>query len=430
MIIETAAPHGDDLFDIGVVKGLPRGINIEEVWHTDNDNLYLEFFYVYDPENGLGTICSRHNRGEIGKTLDKIMMCDDLEPGAIYDLIERLTDPIYTDKQACEMLDQLHGDLAANAMFMALKEPWRHPFNRLTPGCPVHVKNKYQRELWGEFTARYENVGFDNNAHSFTINRYGLAVGTDLRISRNSVIGATFQYAEPRLRQATGKVEMDDFEFGLYGMTCLTNAIGVKTYLGYSHQRYDFDRHVFLPAAGDYETLYDRLYGKTSGDALAASIELSQTMPWRRGMPITPVIAFDFEHAWMRGYRESARGTTGDTALVYDNATLTRAMIRFGVENEIVLRDRFRLNTRLQYAAQLNNREQPAVGARFVEGPANQYTADIWGSRIGRDYFNFGLGTNWKLGNRGDKLLYVNYDAKWYDRATLHIGEAGFVKKW
>jgi len=319
-------------------------------------------------------------------------------------------------------------------MFLALNEPWRHPFNRLTlfaanscsPCAPLQRNLNYQRQLWGEFTARYERVGFDRNAHAFTINRYGLAVGVDQRISHRSIVGATFQYAEPRLRQATGRVKMEDCEFGLYGMTQLANNFAIKTYLGYSHQRYNFDRYVFFPAAGNLPAFSESLYGNTSGDALAASIELSQSLPWRRGIMIVPIGAFDFEHTWMRGYRESG----GETALIYDNATLSRLMVRVGVGSEHALRDRLRLTTRLQYASQLNGREHPSVGARFAGGPENQYTANIWGSQIGRDYLNFGIGTNWQLNHRGDTFLHVNYDTRWYSRATHHVGAAGFVKRW
>jgi len=331
-------------------------------------------------------------------------------------------------------LDQLHGDLSANAMFMALKEPWRHPFNRLTHAIESYIflphalngKNSW-RQLWGEFTARHENVGFDRNAHSFTINRYGLAIGADQRISPYSIIGATFQYAEPHLRQTTGRAKMEDCEFGLYGMTRLKDTVDLKAYLGYSYQRYDFDRHVFLPATGNnYPAFFERLRGNTSGNALAASVELSQSFAWRKNMYVLPVAAFDYEKTWMHGYRESE----GLTSLVYDNATLERLMVRVGLGGEWDWSNRLILTTRLQYAAQLNNREYPAVGVRFAEELSNQRTANIWGSQIGNDYVNFGLGANWKLNNRGNTLLYINYDAKWYDLATLHMGEAGLVKKW
>jgi len=115
---------------------------------------------------------------------------------------------------------------------------------------------------------------------------------------------------------------------------------------------------------------------------------------------------------------------------MYDKGTLERLMFRIGLGGEVHLSRRIALDSRFQYAVQLNDREYPAMGVRFANGPAEQWTADIWGSRIGRDYLNFGLGTKWKLDARGNTLLYVNYDAKWYDRSTLHIGEAGFVKKW
>jgi len=318
--------------------------------------------------------------------------------------------------------------LTPNALFTALKEPWRHPFNHLELGCPIHPAKKFQCELWGEFTARYENVAYDNNAHAFTINRYGIAVGVDQRLGRRAVVGATFQYADPRLRQATGNVEMDDYEFGFYNMTRLTDNVDAKLYVGYSHQNYKFDRYVSLPASpsGKFDAFFERLHGNTKGDALAASVELIRSISLQKGLRFLPVAALDFEQAWIGGYRESA----GLTSLVHDGASLERLMFRLGLGGEFDFRNRITLNGRVQYGTQLNDREYPAVGVRFANGPANQCTADIWGSRIGRDYVNVGLGANWKLNSRGDKILYVNYDGKWYNRATIHAGEAGFVTKW
>jgi len=408
---------------------LPRGISMEQGWSSEND--LFQLWFDFNEEDGFGNLCIRHNRREIGKTMDWFIVNGD---SGIQDLLDRLSDPDLSDAEVCKQLDQLHGDLTPNAMFMALKEPWRHPFNRLTltstdscsPCAPLTNGKSVGRQLWGEFTARYENVGFDRNAHAFTINRYGLAVGVDQRVSHRSIVGATFQHAEPRLRQETGKVKMDDCEFGLYGMTRLADDVDVKAYLGYSHQRYGFDRYVWLPETGTYEALSEHLSGKTSGDALAASVELLRSFKWRKGVRVLPVAAFDYERVWMRGYRESG----GTTALVYDNATLDRLMIRVGLGSEWNLGNRLALNTRLQYAAQLNNREYSAIGARFAQGPAEQHTADIWGSQIGRDYLNFGIGTNWKLDTRRHRLLYVNYDAKWFDRANSHVGETGFVTRW
>jgi uncharacterized protein with beta-barrel porin domain len=414
-VIEAASGDGG-MFDNFYVNGLPRGVVLEEGWNGTDTEFQLKL--GYDPTNGYATIPKNtHNQTEIGKSIDWFIKHWD---NSIWQVIDQLSDTSFTDEQVSKLLDEIHGDLTPNALFMALKEPWRHPFHRQSLGCPIHRTSRLEQQLWGEFTARYEDVGYDNNAHSFTINRNGLAVGADLRISPRSVIGVTFQHAEPHLRQATGRVKMDDHGVGLYSVTRLTDSVDMKTFLGFSHQQYDFTRTVSLP------TLPEQLRGKTDGDAMAASIELLRPMRWRQGIVVTPIAAFDFEQAQINGYRESG----GVAALEYDDATLTRAMLRFGLGGDYIFANTFRLNARLQYAAQLNDREHSAIGARFANGPTDQYTADIWGSRIGRGYVNFGLGTNWKFGNRGDKLLYVHYDAKWFDRANTHIGEAGFVQRW
>jgi len=417
-IIKTTGGHNVEQFFIESVIGLPRGIKIEQIregWLKPNE---FDLWFAFDPDKGLGALCDRHNRSEIGKTMDWFI---EHEVAGLDELIDMLTDrDVFTDKQVCELLDQLHGDLAANAMFMALKEAWRHPFNHLSLGCPIHRQSRFHRHLWGEFTIRYDDVTFDGNAHDFTINRSGLAVGIDQRISFRSAVGLTLQCAEPRLRQETGRVKMGDLEMGLYAMTRVTNSVDMKVYLGYSHQQYDFLRTVAIPG------LFEQLQGTTSGDALSMSVELLQPMRWRQGILITPIAAFDFEQVWMNGYRESA----GMTSLVYDDATLARAMVRFGLGGDYIFADRLRLNLRLQYAAQLNDREYPAIGVRFANGPANQRMADIWGSQIGRDYVNVGLGTSVKLDARGNRLLYANYDAKWFDRANRHIGEAGIMQRW
>ncbi len=60
---------------------------------------------------------------------------------------------------------------------------------------------------------------------------------------------------------------------------------------------------------------------------------------------------------------------------------------------------------------------------------ADQRRADIWGTRIGRDYLNLGMGANWKPGRLKNMSLFVNYDADLYDRATVHAGEFGLTKQ-
>ncbi|MCL2118103.1 MAG: autotransporter domain-containing protein [Planctomycetaceae bacterium] len=424
-IIDATATTGitGDGFILNTMGLLPRGVVMEQGWSSRDT---FDLWFRFDPNNGFGSLGDTPNRTEIGTTIDWLIVNGD--PG-LYPLIDRLSDPDWTDDDVRKQLDQLHGDLTPNALFMALKEPWRHPFHRLTFDDSIPGVNRHERQLWGEFTARHEKIGDDHNAHASTINRYGVAVGADQWLTKDSVLGVTFQYANPYLRQETGRARMDDYEIGFYTMTRLAGKLEMKAYLGYSRQQYHFHRTVSLPAtlSGRHDALLGQLSGTTSGSALAASIELTRPVRWLPGLRVLPVAAADFEQAWIRDYRESA----GEAALLYDTASLERVMLRFGVGGEYNLHNRLALNTKLQYATQVNHQEYPALGVRFANGTQpHQPATEIWGSRIGRDYLNFGLGAGWKMNPEGDKLFHVNYDAKWYDRATIHAGEAGFTKKW
>jgi outer membrane autotransporter protein len=288
--------------------------------------------------------------------------------------------------------------------------------------------NPRRPQLWSEFTAGHERARSDRNAHGFTINRHGIALGVDWRFSERLAAGVSFRYTNPRLRQATGRVDADDFEFGLYGMTRLADNWEMKLYSGYSRQRYRLDRAVTLPAlpSANIDAFRERLHGRASGDALAASVEVIRTVEWHDAR-FLPTLALDFEKAWMRGFRESG----GTTALDYDSTSMSRVAVRFGVDGVFRLPRGVDLKARVQYAVQVNSSAHPATGVRFARGAPEQRTADIWGVRIGRGYWNPGLGLDWNVGGpRGDKSLYLNYDARLHRRASSHALEAGFLKRW
>lgn len=413
--------------------GLPRGYTLEQRgWNGD----LFQLGFSYDPNNGFASLPASHNQHEIAKTLDWFVANRD---SSIHNLIDRLSDTSWSDREVGKQLDQIHGDLTPNAFFLAFKEPWRHPFNRLSldSGFILRAVSSHDNDrgglprprAWGELITGRENIRNDGNAHGFRINRYGFALGMDAPLLPRSISGVTFQYTSPRLSQDTGKATADDYEFGLYNMTRLTNLLDLKAYLGYSYQQYDLRRTVSLPAspAGFYGAFFERLNGHTSGNALAASIELTQKIPLRQNIRVLPVVALDFEKAWMRGYKESA----GESSLIYNAASMKRAMFRFGLNGELNLQNGLYLKPRIQYAMQLDGQKYPSVGARFTNSTMpNQPKADIWGSRIGRNYWNPGLSGGWKLNNRGDVLLYLNYEAKIYDRATVHAAEVGIMRRW
>jgi uncharacterized protein with beta-barrel porin domain len=269
----------------------------------------------------------------------------------------------------------------------------------------------------------------DGNAHGFSLLRHGIALGADVRLSPDNIVGAAFRYTNPRLKQETGRVRADDFEIGLYGMRGgLPGGLGLKGYAGYSHQSYTFDRFVSIPETPSrhHSAFHERLKGGTGGHAVAASVELIKPIQWRDGLQIMPLAAFDYEKAWMDGYRESG----GTTALFYDAASMERLTLRLGMETEYQWLDRLAVKTRVQYLARLAGDRFPAVGTKFVGASNPRRWANIRGNRDDGNYINLGLGLNWAVRGRKDMSVYVNYDAKFGRRVASHAGEVGFMLAW
>ena len=396
---------------------LPRGFEWKQGWDEDTAKLF-QLWLDYDPNKGYAFIPGgSHNQSEIGKNIDWFVVNRD--PG-LSEIINRLSDG-WDDGQVLKMMDQLTGDLAANALFMALKEPWRHPFNRLDSG-----DDREGPRFWVELTGRHERFENDGNAHGFTINRPGFAFGLDYAPDPKTILGANFQYTKPRLGQDTGSIRADDYEFGLYGLASFEPGFDLKAYFGYSRQEYDFRRIVRLPASPHFkEPFYEQLGGNTRGEALSASLELTWNIPWRDDIRLTPLAALDYEKATMRGFTEAG----GQAALVYGDASLERLMFRAGLGSGFAFQNGLYLKPKAQFGVRLNDQKQPAVGAKFARAALpGQPTADIWGAQTGGGYLGLGLGGGLNLG--GDKSLYTNYEAKIYNRASIHSGEAGFMIRW
>jgi hypothetical protein len=126
---EVADPAAQ--FDLRPLIYMPRGVTLDHAWNlTGNDPRLYQLMIRYNPDNGFGDIPGNTpNQNEVGDSIDDII--EDRDPG-LSDIIDRISDPEWSDREVGNLLDQLSGDLTANALYMAFKEPWRHPFNRLT----------------------------------------------------------------------------------------------------------------------------------------------------------------------------------------------------------------------------------------------------------------------------------------------------------
>jgi uncharacterized protein with beta-barrel porin domain len=409
--------------------GLPRGVTLLDGWDLDGGS--AQYFQVeigpYDASLGYGPSGRTHNETGIGSVVDWFVKnSDPNDPNdpllKIQNVVTGLTNCGQND---LDCLNQLHGDLTANALYMAFKEPWRAPFNRLQlfsapeapPSASADAEGLPYPRVWAELVARYERVGSDGDGHGFTMRRTGGSLGVDRQISPDAVVGAAFRYTNPRLSQATGTATADDAEIGVYGLTRLPNGLDMKMYLGWSHQDYTFKRTVSLPGYSDL------LRGSTGGEAVAASVEVIRPFEWRSDVRLFPLAALDYEKAWMDGYRESG----GQAALAYDGFSMDRLTFRFGLDGDWQYDDQLALNFRVQDLVRITGPNHPSVDVRFAAaGPS----AEIWGTQDGRNLINLGLGADWKIGGLDETRFYMNYDTKFNNRTTIHTGEAGLMITW
>jgi len=236
-----------------------------------------------------------------------------------------------------------------------------------------------------------------------------------------------FNYSAPKLYQATGRAEANDYEIGLYNLTKLTGTVDLRSYFGCSHQDYDLRRHVYIPAGSRYEAVYDSYRNKTRGNMVAMSFEMLRPMDYNERVTISPLAALDYEHVWQKGYAESG----GLTALRYDDADLERLTFRFGVNTKVFMNKRFDMLARLQYATLLNRIGYPHSGSHFVNATVDGVpTADICGSRVGHDRLIIGVGGEYYLNSKRSSSVHFGYDADIWKRMTMHTGNINFTHRW
>jgi len=410
---------------------LPRGIELMHGW---NGSLY-QLWFLGDPAGLFAGIGSTHNQKEIGKILDYLTQTKD--PG-MQELVRILSQKEISDDMVRGILSQLSGDLRANSVGMTLKMPWRAAFNRVDrdmfprvfdPCQPITCRPEYnyEKEFWVEWYGRHSNFRHDGNSYANTVRREGIVIGFDQRVCDFSLFGAVFNYSEPKQYQATGRTKADDFEIGIYNLTKLSGAFDLKSYFGYSYQDYDLRRRVSIPEGGRYDAVYDTYRNKTHGDTFAMSFELIRPMDYNDYITFAPLLALDYERVWQKGYTEAG----GLTALRYDSTTLERTMMRFGMNTKVLLHNRLDLLAKIQYATQLNRTEYPRSGAHFVNATvANVPTADIRGSRVGRDHLNVGIGGTYYLDGARATSFTFGYDADMWRRMASHTGNIGYTHRW
>ena len=426
-IIEANGAYNSSETFANVDISLPRGVEVLHGWDSSL-NLY-QLWFQGNPMSSLGSLGGiSYNRHEVGQALDHLTLAKDI---GMKDLINILSQKGITDAMIPDILSQLSGDLRANAMRAVFKTPWRHPFQHIDRDRFVSntfVKPGHARldrlEVWGEFYDRYGNFGYDGNAYGYRVNRPGVVVGADKPLSSLVLLGASFNASNAQLTQQTGKADFTDFELGTYGFLKLTEHADMKFYAGYGYQMYSLDRYVQIPDGGKYPSLLEKFHNHAKGHSLSASIELSRPFHRKYGTT-TPILAFDYEHAWQDGYRENS----GKTALNYDPMDYGQVMLRLGVKRDIRRWEKLNLQTRYQYSTRLNGTRFLESNTQFAQA-TTPHAMNIRALDQGRDFMNFGIRGQYYFNKTRTMHTYFGYDADLYRHGTAHTGTAGFVRQW
>jgi outer membrane autotransporter protein len=259
------------------------------------------------------------------------------------------------------------------------------------------------------------NASDNGNAHSFSYDSVGFAVGMDRWLSGSTLIGlaAGFDNWQNRTRQLDSRADVDSFQLGLYAYQELRRAwlLGAVSYEndGYGTRRpIDF---LGVTALGNY-----------SGNQVGSYLEGGYSFGLG-GVQLQPMGAAQYISLWRDAFSETGAGPM--------DLTVNRARA-----------DSFRgfLGGRLTLPLGSERCWLPEVRAFWVHEYAaetrtisNQFEAGgpaflIYGQNLGRDWGDFGLGLTTQLGDR--VRIGLQYDAYVTPDAVAHGGMGHVQLSW
>jgi predicted outer membrane repeat protein len=192
-------------------------------------------------------------------------------------------DSLETREQLEELVTSLLApELVADARHLPLNHPYFRVFNHIN-NLSLNYNNNYSgtllrgqsacssvdchvaktnRELWFEGYYQGGEIHNDSNAFGYKNSRAGMMVGVDQYFSNKLMSGLIFGYGNPRVYNSIGRVEADDYTFGVYSKLKISG-IYANAFLGYGKQNY-------LLRQNQSNTNYN-------GDSFYASLEFFQT---------------------------------------------------------------------------------------------------------------------------------------------------------
>ena len=347
---------------------------------------------------------SGHNVDNIGSFIESIS----LRNSAYREYLEGVNDA----QLQSAIRTALAGELAGNAMRMAMQQPAHSVFRHMDSVAPL--RSPLDRTSRGQVREGY-NAWFNpfgqaehakSDGHTFDgydMSRYGFYLGGDIEIYNRAVAGVMFGYTNPSMKSELGKISANDYTGGLYFRMPTVWEVMLHMMIGFGSQDYK------------YKGAYDN--SEFRGSSLFASVELSRPVSFS-SFRVTPLVAMDFQSATM------------DDFIVYDPilggllikpGDLDSAVVRVGLLGEA-----WRMRTRLQYMRQI-------AGEDFVDSQTSltwdmSAVTSVRGTQWGKDWLNMGI--SGELLSTRHLRVFADYNFDLGKRTTSHLGSLNTVLRW
>jgi autotransporter-associated beta strand protein len=302
-------------------------------------------------------------------------------------------------------------EIAADAQTLPLHHHYFHVFNHLANlsnnsnsniNGVTRGQSAYnpEREVWFEGYYQGGKTNGDSNALGYKTSNGGMIVGVDQYFCNRFLTGLVFSYGKPQVYNSVGKIEADDYMFGVYSRLTMWG-IYANTFLGYGNQNYKLRQNFANP-----NTHYN-------GDSFYASLEFLRPFILHNDFSVSSLFAVDFQKAWSDGFNVNVIGLP----LSVGKSDLDQTVLRFGLNSNYK-----NLRTRLQYGYQVAGDLQGISRTSVTGGNNNRVLTGVY---LGRHTLNVGLGVDFKIGNR--TKLFADYDFDLGKNSTAHSGQFGFV---
>lgn len=431
VVVGTPSSTDTTIDDVIVANNTLDEVRLSEIFNVSHALTMQEALFSADSLKmslafrrlGLGEFADLNNMSwnekEAAGGLDKVFAAG--EWGDFQSLLYELD----SNAEVAYVIDNLRGtEQAADAIFSSLWDPWKNVFKQIDAieKCLPSEGTRGQapqalrgRNVWVEGYYRYMHAWGDGNARRYRESRGGLMTGIDTQLGHFTTLGVTFGYGNPRMHSQFGKIETDDYTMALYGKTRLVGDAYMLGFLGYGTQRYDYKRN----------SMYDVNTSEFDGDAMYISFEFVQPVRWNEHAMLFPLIAIEYQRAWMDAFVEQGDFLAQDVK----SSNMDRFTARIGVNSKIRYADRFNFTTRLQYAYTFMGDTHGEIRSTFA-GTTSAPGMVFKGIDIGRSKLNLGLGGEALLGKCKRIRLFLDYDFDCGEHRTAHTGEFGTSVVW